>query len=80
MLEMREGVGTRWCEFFVLFDSEVKPVGADIASVVAVVPVVVDRVADVELSNAVVDINGGDTVTVLAMPKLVIGILMIDLE
>ena len=77
---MREGVGTGWCKFFVLFDSEIEPVGADIASVVAVVPVVVDRVADVQLSNAVVDINGGDTVTVLAMPKLVIGILMIDLE
>ena len=80
MIKVSEGVDHVKGELLALSDFEVEPVGADIVGVVAVVPVVVDRVADVELSNAVVDINGGDTVTVLAMPKLVIGILMIDLE
>ena len=77
---MREGVGTGWCKFFVLFDSEIEPVGADIASVVAVVPVVVDRVANVKRVSAGVHENGGDSVTVLTMPEVVIGILMIDFQ
>ena len=80
MIKVSEWVDHVKGELLALSDFEVEPISADVVGVVAVVPVVVDRVADVQLSNAVVDINGGDTVTILAMPKVVIGILMIDLE
>ena len=80
MIKVSEGVDHVKGELLALSDFEVEPISADIVGVVAVVPVVVDRVADVQLSNAVIDVNGRDTVTVLAMPKLIIGILVIDLE
>ena len=58
---------------------EVEPVDADVGRIVAVVPVAANRVADVEPVAVGRQENGGNTVTVNAIPKIVISISMVDL-
>ena len=61
-------------------DFEIEPIGTKVTGVVVVVPVAIDRVANVERVLATVHENGGDSVTVFTIPKIIIGILVIDFE
>ena len=80
MGESSEWISQRGCEYFALTNFEIEPISAEISGIVAVIPVAVDRVANVERVSAGVHENGGDSVTVLTMPEVVIGILMIDFQ
>ena len=67
-------------KWFALSDFDIKPISTDVSGIVTVVPVAVDRIANVERVSATVQENSRNSVAIYPVPQVVIGIFVIDLK
>ena len=67
-------------KLFSLSNFEIKPISPDITGIVAVVPVAIDRVADLQRVAAAVHEDGRNAVTIFTIQQVVISIIMVNLE